>query len=243
MKIKAIAVDDNESALKIIQKLTEGIDYIDVVATFSKALEAGNYLLKNKDIDLIFLDINMPEMNGFDFLKIYKPDQAIIFISKHTEKAIDTYNVKNSFGIKVVDFLSIPVKKDEFIRACLSVYNNIKDTRDSINIIEIEKTCKKNYIIKYNEIVLIEADEVDSHLMNLHITSERIDKKILLIRRTLNELEKELPSDKFIRVSKKAIINIDKIIMHTNEEITISASKKITIGDNWKKNFKKAIEK
>jgi two-component system LytT family response regulator len=243
MKIKAIAVDDNESALKIIKKLTEDIDYIDVVATFSKALEAGNYLNKNKDIDLIFLDINMPEMNGFDFLKTFKPNQAVIFISKHTEQAIDTYNVKNSFGIKVVDFLSIPVKKDEFIRACLGVYNNIKNSRDSINISEIEKTSKKNYIIKYNEIVLIEADEVDSHLMNIHITSERIGKKILLTRKTLNDLEKELPSDKFIRVSKKAIINIDKIIMHTNEEITMSASKKITIGDNWKKKFKNAIEK
>src|SRR5437868_4419056 len=189
-KIKAIAIDDNQSALNIIESLSKKLDYLELSETFLTALEAGNFLKKHTDIDLIFLDINMPEMSGLEFLKIFRPEQAVIFISKHVEHAVDSYDLENEYGIRVIDFLPLPVQQARFIRACNKALAMIKSATESI----ILKDNKKKYNVKHDTIILIEADEHDKHLMKFYLTGNigTNAKSEILIRKSLAELEEEL---------------------------------------------------
>ncbi len=242
MKIRAIAIDDNQSALNIIESLSKKLDYIELAATFLTAMEAGNYLKTNNNIDLIFLDINMPEMTGLEFLKTFKPEQSVIFISKHVEHAVDSYDLENEYGIQVIDFLPLPVQQARFIRACNKALETIKSNADSI----ILKDNKIKYNVKHDTIILIEADNDDKHLMKFYLTGAigLKPKNVLLIRKSLAELEEELPSDKFMRVSKNAIVNLDKVEMLEGDEIiTCQPNKKLLLGDKWKQKFEEKIHK
>jgi two-component system, LytTR family, response regulator len=241
-KIKAIAIDDNQSALNIIESLSKKLDYLELSATFLTALEAGNYLKTHGNIDLIFLDINMPEMNGLEFLRTFKPEQAVIFISKHVEHAVDSYDLENEYGIQVIDFLPLPVQQARFIRACNKALENIKSASGSI----ILKDKSKKYRVKHDAIILIEADEDDKHLMKFYLTGAigTQSRNEVLIRKSLSELEEELPSDKFMRVSKNAIVNLDKVEMLEGDEIiTCQPNKKLVLGDKWKQKFEEKIHK
>lgn len=238
MKIRAIAIDDNQSALNIIESLCKKLDYLELVSKFTNALEAGNFLKSNENVDLLFLDINMPEMNGLEFLKIYKPDQAVIFISKHTEHAIDTYAIQNEYDIKVIDFLPLPVQQARFIQACNKAYEIIKESLDSI----VLKDNKKRYKVKFDSIVLIEADETDGHFMNFYLSAKYDGKDKLLIRKSLADLEKQLPTGTFIRVNKGSIVNINKIEMMDGDEIVIP-QRRLPIGEKYRSLIDKIIGK
>ena len=242
MKIRAIAIDDNQSALNIIESLSKKLDYLELTASFLTAMEAGNYLKANNNIDLIFLDINMPEMTGLEFLKTFKPEQAVIFISKHVEHAVDSYDLENEYKIKVIDFLPLPVQQSRFIRACNAALEQVKKEAGTI----ILKDNKKNFKVKLDSIILIEADPDDKHLMRFYLSLPLGPKaeKELLIRKSLLELEKELPQDRFMRVSKNAIVNLDKVELLEGDEIVTSLSEKtLTLGDRWRNEFEVRIGK
>jgi len=235
-KIKAIAIDDNQSALSIIEKLSKETGFIDISSTFLNAVEAGKYLKSNDDIDIIFLDVNMPDMTGLEFIKTYKPKQSIIFISKHTEHAVDSYNIENEYNIKVIDFLPLPVDKVRFIRACNKALESIIPSLDSI----VLKDNKKEYKVKFDSIILIEADKDDGHLMHVYLNTQLgpENKEELIIRKSLEELESELPPKLFVRVSKKAIVNIEKVQMLEEDDIiTTIPKKRVELKDKWKAKF------
>ena len=234
--VKAIAIDDNESALKIIEAKCSDIDFVDLVKIFSGPIEAGEFLKANPNIDLIFLDINMPEMSGLEFLETYKPKQSIIFISKHKDKAFDSFEVKSRFKIDVVDFLEMPVRTARFVEAC----NAVQEKLSNNSTFTIQKDNKKKYKINYDNIIIIESDEIDGHISNFYLTHEiaENERNPLPIRQSLNDLEKELPSQMFFRVSRSVIVNIDKIKMIKGDEILTSLSgRKVTIGETKKKEF------
>lgn len=236
-RIKAIVIDDNVSAIDSILTLSKKLDYLEISSTFTDAVKAGNYLKSKADIDLIFLDIKMPDMNGLEFLSTYKPTQQIIFISKHKEHAIDTYEIKNKLGFKIIDFIEFPPLQSRFIMACNNALESLKSKTNFI----VLKDGKVNYKIKHDNIIVIEADPDDGHLMIFHLSHKipETNKSELNIRKSLSDLEAELPTSKFIRVSKNAIVNIDTVILIDGEEIqTQLPGRKITIGDKWKEKFK-----
>jgi two-component system LytT family response regulator len=231
--VKAIAIDDNESALKVIEAKCADIEFVELVKTFSGPIEAGKFLKANTNIELIFLDINMPDMSGLEFLETYKPKQSIIFISKHKDKAFDSFEVKSKFKIDVVDFLEMPVRTARFVEACNSVHEKLSRKSNYT----IQKDNKKKYKINYDQIILIESDDIDAHFCNFYLTQDisENEKNPLSIRNSLSDLEKDLPSDIFLRVSRNSIINIDKIKLIDGDEIITSLSKKkVNIGDKWK---------
>lgn len=243
--IKCIAIDDNISALNIITKLSESVDFIEVIEKFTDPVKAGKFLSSNVSVDLIFLDINMPTMTGIDFLKTYKPKQQIIFISKDKASAVEGFEVMNEHDIDVVDFLAIPVKLDRFIRACNLAYERNKE-KEQFMILN-DNAIK--FKIPYDDILFIVADDDDAKYMNFRFKegsmSHKNIKSTTAFRLTLNNLiENILPSNRFLRISKNSIINLNAIAKVSGDHIFIDGypNEPLQLGDKFRADFNKYIE-
>lgn len=243
-KIKCIAIDDNVSALNIIAKLSESVDFIEIIEKFTDPVKAGKFLSSNSSIDLVFLDVNMPDMTGIEFLKTYKPKQQIIFISKDKASAVEGFEVMNEHDIEVIDFLPIPVKLDRFIRACNLAHDRSKE-KEQFMILN-ENSIK--FKIPYDDIIYIVADVVDPKYMNFHFKTGSMSNKNMknptAFRLTLNNLmDNILPANRFLRISKNCIINLNYITRVRGDQIYIDGlAEPLQLGDKYRNDFDNYIE-
>jgi len=222
MKLKCIIIDDEPIARKILQEFVEEIDYLELIGEAENPLKAM-LLLNDNDVEIVFLDINMPKINGIDFLKNLKTKASIIMTTAYVEYAVE------AFGLDVLDYLVKPISFDRFLRAC----NKAKEIRELKKTTHFQPTkANDHFFIKcdsqiekvfYNDLVYAEA--MLNYVM-LYTSSKK-----MMVYVTIKSLEEQLPSDVFIKVHKSFIVNINKIksiegniLDMGNEKITISQS-------------------
>jgi two-component SAPR family response regulator len=111
MKLKCIIIDDEPVARKVLQEFIEEIDYLDLIGQAEHPLKAMS-LINENDIDIIFLDINMPKINGIEFLKTSRLQANIIMTTAYADYAVE------AFGLEVLDYLVKPIAFDRFLKAC-----------------------------------------------------------------------------------------------------------------------------
>src|SRR5690554_167499 len=104
-KLKCIIIDDNQPSIDLVKSYIDKLDFLEFQKEFTNPIDALNELDKLNP-ELIFLDMEMPQMSGLDFLKAKKPKQLVIVISDYKEYAIDTYEINSAYNIKIVDYLS-----------------------------------------------------------------------------------------------------------------------------------------
>jgi DNA-binding LytR/AlgR family response regulator len=222
MKLKCIIVDDEPIARKVLQEFTEEIDYLDLVGQAENPLRALP-LLNDNDIDIIFLDINMPKINGIDFLKSSKTTAAIIMTTAYAEYAVDAY------GLDVLDYLVKPIAFDRFLKAC----NKAKEIREFKKSTQpqIDKT-DNHFFIKCNNQIekVFYADLIYAEAMLNYVMLYTTLKK-MMVYVTIKSLEEQLPPDIFIKVHKSFIVNINKIKSIEGNILDIG-NEKITISQN-----------
>jgi DNA-binding LytR/AlgR family response regulator len=204
--LKAIAIDDEPIALEVIKNLSSKISFIEVKKFFTDAFEAIDFLQKEK-IDLIFLDIKMPDISGIDFLKAITNPPMVIFTTAYSEHAVQ------SFELDAIDYLLKPFSQSRFLKACNKAYeqfklkNNFSDPandRDSIFI----KSGFDQIRVVFDDILYVESN---GNYMHFVLNDQKI-----LSRLTMSEAEELLPSSVFVRihrsyiVSKKQITKIEK---------------------------------
>jgi DNA-binding LytR/AlgR family response regulator len=202
MKLKCIIIDDEPVARKILQEFIEEIDYLELAGQAESPLKAMN-LLDNNAVDLIFLDINMPKINGIDFLKNSKLKAHVIITTAYTDYAVEAY------GLDVLDYLVKPIAFDRFLKAC----NKAKEVAELKNILPaLPAKTSDHFFIKcdnqiekifYNELVYAEA--------MLNYVMLYTNSKKLMVYITIKSLEEQLPAAIFIKVHKSFIINLHKI--------------------------------
>src|ERR1035437_5698581 len=140
MKLKCIIIDDEPVARKVLQEFVEEIDYLELTGQAENPLKAIT-LLNDNDIDIIFLDINMPKINGIDFLKSSKTNANIIMTTAYAEYAVE------AFGLDVLDYLVKPIAFDRFLKAC----NKAKELRELKKITQIKQNhANDHFFIKCN---------------------------------------------------------------------------------------------
>ncbi|MCD4834422.1 MAG: response regulator transcription factor [Bacteroidales bacterium] len=226
MKTKCLIVDDEPLSIKLIRNHLSNLDDFIIVGEARNAMDALTILEKNQ-VDLVFLDINMPKISGIELLKsLQKPPQVII-ISAHKEYAID------GFELNVIDYLLKPISFDRFLKAINkyksfkqnTVTKNIQTNYPEVNNILSIKDNKKVYNIKLNDIQFIESmrEYVKFHL----------DEETIVIKCALSKLEENLPAELFIRIHKSFIIPINKVKVLSATYVEIG-KKKIPIGRNYK---------
>lgn len=229
MKINCIVVDDSSIQRLTITKLVNENPNLTLVGEFSNAIEAKN-CITNKNVDLVFLDIEMPIISGFDLLDGLKAKPQVIFITSKTEYAV------KAFDYAATDYLHKPITRERFNVAVKKTMNFVllgkENSEEESPYIFIKSNLKKlkiyisriKWIEAYGDYVKVITDE-DNHL----------------VLSTMKAFEKELPKDKFIRVHKSFIVNIDKIDKFNSKFAEIGTNK-IPLSRNKKEDLVKAIE-
>lgn len=223
--ITAIAIDDEPLGLKIISHYCDQIDFITLEKTFTQQSEALKYL-KKYPVDLIFLDIQMPNKNGVDFYKMLDNDPIVIFTTAYSEYAVEGFNVN------ATDYLLKPFSEERFMTSVQKARNEFEFRKNqSIQTHLMIRADYKLYRIEYEDILLIEGldDYVQVHLS---------DKTKIVARLSMKGILEKLPKNNFIRVHRSFIIPIKKVKAIVNKNIQIEDFV-IPIGDTFKEDVLK----
>lgn len=205
--MKAIAVDDEPLALDIIQSHASKVPFIELVAVFTDAFKALEYL-QRENIDLIFLDIKMPDISGIEFFTSLQRKPLLIFTTAYSEHAV------TSFELDAVDYLLKPFSLARFIKACNKA-NELYSFRSAAEVSDhtFIKTGYEQVKVMYDDIHYLEA-------AGNYVTFVLKDKKVLS-RSTFAETMNTLPAGKFVRVHRSFIVAINKIDKVERHQVTI----------------------
>ena len=232
--IRCLAVDDEAYASDIIAAFINKTPFLELVATTTNAFEALG-MVQERKIDLVFLDIQMPELTGIQFLKICGDKCKVILTTAYPEYALD------GFDLNVVDYLLKPISYERFYQAAQKARQIISPTpidaaplSTSVSDFIFIKGDTKNKFIKvnYNEILYIEGLK---NYVSVYTATQRI-----ITYQSLRELETQLPHPPFYRVHKSYIISLEKIKMIDGNALFI-ADQSIPIGDTYKDDFFKIV--
>lgn len=203
MKIKCLIIDDEPLAINVIKNYIEQIEDLELINTFSNPIEGLNFL-KNNRIDVIFLDINMPVLDGINFIKSLENPPLLIITSAYDQFAIETYE------LDVLDYLVKPIEFPRLMKAVNKINKRLNNTskvtpenskENPFIFVKIDK--KKMKKIFLNEILVIES--LKDYLKINTLTGKYI------IHSTLSDFTNLLPERDFIRIHRSYTIAIDKI--------------------------------
>ncbi len=225
--MNCIVIDDDPLSRRVVDEFINRTDFLELKHSFQNAVEAINLLQKStEDIDLIFLDIEMPEMDGIDFLNTLKNLPQVIIVSSKEKYALE------AFDYDVTDYLLKPATYSRFYKAALKA-KNIFESRSKKESNEI--FIKKNSALvqlKYDDILWVEA------LENYVIVNAFNEK--FTIHFTMKSIESQLPASHFKRVHRSYIVNVKRINRIEDNSIYIKYSeglKAIPIGKAYKEKF------
>lgn len=229
--ISCIIIDDEQHAIEVTSSFCKKIPYLDIIGEFTDPAEAASFIDVHRDnIDLVFLDIEMPRFSGIDFLKAYRFTNVIL-VTAYTDYALDSYQ----YG--VVDYLLKPFSFDRFSLAVNKVYEkqpkksnvaeNLKEESDFIYL----KTDRKKYVkLAYAEICYITGAKNHSVIRT---TTEEI-----VVSLRLKEVEPLLPANRFYRVHKSHIIHIDYFEYLDGDHIKMkTVDRTFPLGNTYKDGF------
>lgn len=221
--MNCIIIDDDLMSRRVLEEFVGRTEQLILLNSYENAVDAINAFNTGEDVDLIFLDIEMPEMSGIDFLETLQNPPQIIIVSSKEKYALDAFNYD------VTDYLLKPVSYSRFFKAINKANVRFKNKVDSK---EDEIFIKKNSALvrlKYDEILWVEA------LENYVIFTTYTDK--YTIHFTMKAIEQKLPSTMFTRVHRSFIVNTRSINLIEDNSIIINTkegSKTIPIGKSYK---------
>lgn len=227
MNITAIAIDDEPRALEVVQIHAQKVPFLELKATFTDAFEAIPYLQQNK-IDLIFLDIKMPDISGIEFVHILQKTPMIIFTTAYSEYAV------NGFELDAVDYLMKPFSLVRFTKACNKVLEiKILRNEDTPNFIFL-KTGYEEEKVLLDDILYIEAEG--------NYMAYILSNKKLLSRQNITEVLTQLPHNQFIRIHRSYIVAVNKIQKITRQSVWV-AGNEILVGASYEEKLSEIREK
>jgi DNA-binding LytR/AlgR family response regulator len=234
--IQCIAVDDEKLVLDLLVDNISQVPYLQLVKACKNAIEATS-VLQNEKIDLIFLDIQMPRLSGLQFIQTLQQPPMIILITAYEKYALESYN------LNVVDYLLKPVSFERFLKACNKA-KELFDLKNDKNIQPVEPTHDHIFVnveytlvkILYSDILFIEGLK---DYIKIHLASSA---KPVLTKMTLKAMEEKLPADKFCRIHKSYIVNVDKISV-IKRDLVIIGNHEIPVSDFYKENLSRITNK
>ena len=228
--MNCLIVDDEPMAIKVIESHISQLDELTIVGTCQSALEAFP-ILQKEEVDILFLDIEMPKLDGLSFLKSLANPPLVLLTTAHRKFAVE------GFELDVVDYLLKPISLDRFIQAIAKVYRlknrsfanpsgNLETNGNSgVNPYIFVRSERENIKINLMEILYIES--LKNHVK---IYTEK-DTHITLI--SISEIGKKLPSDHFLRIHRSLIVNLMHIDSYTNTYVVIKR-KSLPLGNVYK---------
>lgn len=231
--IKCIAIDDEPLALKQIESYIRKTPFLELLKSFESPLEAISYL-QETDVALMFVDINMPDLNGLDFVKSLENAPKIIFTTAYSQYAVE------GFRVDALDYLLKPIDYATFLKAsnkAKSWFDLHQKQPEQIQSNEDFLFIKSEYKIvriKLNDIKYIEGMR---EYIRIHLTNE----KPIMTLLSMKAMEAQLTNKKFMRVHRSYIVNLDKITTIERNRIVFDKVY-IPISDQYKDKFQQFIE-
>lgn len=239
--LKCIAVDDEPLALRQLKSYIAKISYLELAASCNNALEAQTFLASNS-VDLIFVDINMPDLSGVDFVRTLIDKPMVIFTTAYSEYALE------GFKLDAVDYLLKPFGFAEFSRSVAKA-NSLHELRlnqrtpgtSQTEAVPQDKeylSVKADYkvsLVKISDIVYLESE---GEYVRMHLA----DHSTITTLFRLKNMEATLPSDNFMRVHRSYIVNLKYIKGYVKGRIFLSDTEYVPIGENYKEVFQRYID-
>lgn len=234
MKIRSIIVDDEPLARELIAGYLAKIENIELVASCGNAMEAFQ-ILKEKKIDLIFLDINMPQITGIEFIRSLSNPPKVIIITAHREYALE------GFELDVIDYLLKPVSFSRLLKAIDKFYSHTNKPNAVIDGIT-SKEEEFIYLKENKKVVKVLLSEIDyieamGEYCQVFVEGRRIIPKL-----SIKAMEDMLSEKEFIRIHKSVIVPFRKITAFSASTIEINKKKELPIGRSYKTSVLHALQ-
>jgi len=235
MRIKCLAIDDEPLALKQISSYIDNTPFLENVALCQSAFEAMEYLSKN-EVELMFVDINMPDINGMDFVKSLTNRPKVIFTTAYSEYAME------GFQADAIDYILKPISYTVFLKSVTKARTWFELNQRQTETVQPSAEClfvKSEY--KLVKILLSDIKYIESANEYIQIHLENDPPVTTLIR--LKSMEEQLPNDKFMRVHRSFIVNLEKLKVIDRNRIVFDQKVYIPVGEQYKNNFQAFIDK
>jgi DNA-binding LytR/AlgR family response regulator len=228
MKTRCLIVDDEPLARELIKGYVAKLENFEIVAECADAMKALN-VLRSKPVDLIFMDIQMPQITGIEFLKTIKHAPKVIITTAYREYALD------GFELDVVDYLLKPITFERFLKSVNKYYQMSQDDVQLVNNQNGDRGSDESFIyVKENKkvikIYLSEIKYIEGLSEYVQIYT---DKRKVIVKTSLTQMEEKLPAEQFLRIHKSYIISVNKIEAFTANTIEIQ-NKELPIGRSYK---------
>lgn len=212
MMWKCLIVDDDPIALMIVKKYTDLVEQLEVVGLCSNSFEAMA-IMKTKKIDLLLLDIDMPDLSGISFIKTLQHPPKVIFITSYVEYAAEAFN------LGAADYLLKPLSLERFLIAINKVIgggvpveeDHYLSTRGGYLFL---KTNRKMVKVSFEDILYVESLKDYIRVYRRHDTP-------LMVKQSLTSIEDMLPSDLFMRIHRSYIVSVNRVTAFTNHDVEI----------------------
>ena len=232
--MKCIAVDDEKLVLDLLEDDIKRVPFLQLVKRCRNAMEAAE-ALRQESIDLVFLDIQMPGLNGLKFVESLTVKPMIIFITAYKEHALEGFN------LAAIDYLLKPVSFERFLKACNKAYDYYLLQQKSSS-----SNADPGYFfvfVEYNQVKVVIADilyiEGMKDYVKIYLASA--DRPVIT-RMSMKSLEDKLTSHRFVRVHKSFIVSVDKIIAVKRDVIAIGKTE-LPLSENYKPALEKLLSK
>lgn len=232
--IHCLAIDDEPLALRQLAAYINKIPFLKLVQACESALEARK-VMEEEMVDAIFVDINMPDLNGMEFVKSLAAPPLVVFTTAYSEYAID------GFKVDAVDYLLKPFGLDDFRRAA----NKVKARHELINAAattptaSLEESDNTLFLKTEHRVVRVDIDKIRyiegmSEYLRIHFEGESRPLTVLL---SMKKIEERLPRNSFMRIHRSYIINLKKIQEVNKNRVIMDADTYLPIGDLYRESF------
>ncbi len=235
MVIRCLAIDDEPLALRQIVSYIKRTPFLELTGQCESAIETIGFLQNNK-IDLMFIDINMPELNGLDLVRTLDKPPIVVFVTAHSEYAME------GFRVNAIDYLLKPIGYVDFLKSA----NKVKSWFDSYSYPGSEdlKTNREFLFVKSDYKILRISFEEIKYIegMSEYIKIHRVDSNPVMTLLSMKYIEDVLPKEKFLRVHRSYIVNLSKISVIERNRIILDEKVVIPVGNQYKSRFQDYID-
>jgi len=232
--IRCIAIDDEPLALKQIASYIDKTPFLDLIGQFESALQAISFLQDN-EVDLMFVDINMPDLSGMDFVKSLNNPPKVIFTTAYSEYALE------GFRVDAVDYLLKPIGYSDFLKASEKAKERIQPKAGEKTEVHSDDKflfIKSEYKILRINLSNIKYIEGMREYVRIHLSNE----KPVMALMSMKKMEEFLPNDQFMRVHRSYIVNLAKITTIERNRIVFDEKVYIPVSEQYKPKFQKYLD-